>query len=259
VLGTYRNIVATGALPIALTNCLNFASPESPEIMGQIVASIEGISEAAKNLDFPIVSGNVSLSNQTNERCIKPTPAIGGVGIIKDALKACNYKLKNEEEFIFVIGGTKGHLQNTLYANVIEKHFGGLVPEVNFKEELLNSKFIREAILKGFISASAAVLDGGIIGKLCKMSLASNNNIGFTLNLEEKTEGLSLIEYLFAEDSARFVLTVPKEFSTKFIEMAIEAGVLYSHIGFTIKDEIEINSRFKISIEELRKINKVKS
>ena len=258
VLGTYRNIAATGALPLALTNCLNFASPESPEVMGQIVASIEGISNAAKNLDFPIVSGNASLSNQTNDRCIKPTPAIGGVGIIKDALKACNYKLKNEEEFIFVIGATKGHLQNTLYANVIEKHFGGLVPEVNFKEELLNSNFVKDAVVGGFVSASAAVLDAGIIGKLCKMSLSSNQNIGFALNLKEKTEGLSLIEYLFAEDSGRFILTVPKEFSTKFIEMAIERGILYNHIGFTIKDEIEINSYLKISVEELREVNKVK-
>lgn len=258
VAAVYRSLCAVGTKPIAITNCLNFASPENPRIMGQIVASIEGISEAAKALDFPVVSGNVSLYNQTNESAIKPTPAIGGVGISEDYFRACNYKLKQEEDFIFVIGETNGHMVNTLYANEVEGIKGGACPKVNLLLEKQNADFVRLQIQEGIVSACANVLDGGLLGSLCEMSLASDLKIGFSLQLNDSNlMGLSLIEYGFSEDSGRFICSVPKQYSVKFIENAVEAGVIYSHIGFTCADVIQINSKYLLSIEELKKVNKI--
>lgn len=257
VAATYRNISAVGAKPLAITNCLNFANPEIHEVMGQIVASIEGISKAAKALDYPVVSGNASLYNQTNERGIKPTPAIGGVGVMADYLKSCTYELKNEEDFIFVLGETKGHIINTIYAEVVEGTKGGACPKVDLVAEKETSDFVRNQIEQGLISACASVLDAGILGTLSEMALASNGEIGASLMLEGRTEGLSLIKYLFSEDSGRFICTIPKEFSTIFIENAVNASVVFSHIGFTIKDIIEIDAKYSISLEELKKLNKV--
>lgn len=256
VAAVYRNISAAGAKPLAITDNLNFANPEIPEIMGQIVASIEGISEAAKALDFPVVSGNVSLYNQTNERSINPTPTIGGVGMMKDYLKSCTYELKNEEDFIFVIGQTKGHLINTIYAQKIEKIKGGACPKVDLSEEKQNADFVRKAIENGLISACASVLDAGILGTLTEMSLASETGIGASLNLEGKTGNLSLISYLFSEDSARFLCTVPKEFAPDFTNFAINEGIVATQIGFTIKDFIEILGLPAISLKDLKSINK---
>jgi phosphoribosylformylglycinamidine (FGAM) synthase-like enzyme len=241
VSATYRSISAVGAKPLALTNCLNFASPEVPEIMGQIVGSIEGISKAAKVLNYPVVSGNVSLYNQTNERAIKPTPAIGGVGVMDDFLKAITYELKNEEDFIFVVGETKGHIINTIYANEIEGIKGGSCPSVNLQEEKANSDFVRMQIEEGLLSACGNVLDGGILCTLTEMALASKDGVGVVLNLEGKTAGLSLIKYLYSEDSGRFICTVPKEFSGSFIENALKHNVVLTHIGFTAKNIIEVN------------------
>ena len=252
VSATYRNISAVGAKPLAITNCLNFASPEILEVMGQIVRSIEGISEAAKALNYPVVSGNVSLYNQTNERQIKPTPAIGGVGVMKDRIKSCTYELKQEEDFIFVIGETKGHIINTIYANEIEKVKGGACPKVDLKEEKLNSDFVRSQIEDGLLSACASVLDGGILCTLAEMSLSSKDKkIGISLNLVEKTGGLSLIKYLFSEDSARFICVVPKEFSTNFIQNATNHNIVLTHIGFTIANSIEVNGS-EILIKDLQ-------
>ena len=256
VAAAYRNLSAVGAKPLALTNNLNFANPEIPEIMGQIVASIEGISEAAKTLNFPVVSGNVSLYNQTNERSIKPTPTIGGVGIMKDYLKSCTYELKSEEEFIFVIGETKGHIMNTIYAQYVEGISGGATPPVNLNDEKQNSDFVRKAIENGLLSACASVLDGGILSTLAEMSLVSQSNIGASLNLEEKTANLSFVQYLFSEDNARFLCTVPKEFAPDFINLTVEEGVVATQIGFTTKDVIEISGLSGIKISELKEANK---
>lgn len=252
---TYRNLCAVGATPLAITNCLNFGNPEIPEIMGQIVASIDGISESAKILDYPVVSGNVSLYNQTNEICIKPTPVIGGVGIMKDSLKVCSSGFKSEEEFIFLIGETKGHITNTVYANVIENLSGGMCPAIDLETEKLNGHFIRKQIENGFITACSSVSDGGMLCTVSEMIINSKNNIGASLMLEGKTASLSLMEYSFSEDASRYVCTVPKSLSVKFFENLINEGIIYTHLGFTCKDVFEINSKFKISIEELRTIN----
>ncbi len=251
VASTYRNISAVGAKPLAITNCLNFASPEVPEIMGQIVASIEGISEASRVLDYPVVSGNVSLYNQTENRPIKPTPAIGGVGVMADFIKSCTYELKQEEDFIFVVGETEGHIINTIYANEIEKITGGACPKVNLESEKSNADFVRGMIEEGNLSACASVLDGGILCTLTEMALAGRRNIGFTLNLMEKTGGLSLIKYLFSEDSGRFICTVPKEFGEAFTSKAMEQNIVITHIGFTAENVIDVNG-MEIGLKDLK-------
>jgi phosphoribosylformylglycinamidine (FGAM) synthase-like enzyme len=241
VASTYRNISAVGAKPLAITNCLNFASPEMPEIMGQIVASIEGITEASKKLDYPVVSGNVSLYNQTENRPINPTPAIGGVGVMKDFIKSCTYELKTDESFIFLVGETKGHIINTIYSNEIEKIKGGACPKVNLETEKANADFVRNMIEEGILSACASVLDGGILCTLTEMALAGKNDIGFTLNLAEKTGGISIIKYLFSEDSGRFICIVLKEFAETFTAKAMESNIITTHIGFTTPSLIDVN------------------
>jgi phosphoribosylformylglycinamidine synthase len=255
---SYRNLCSVGAKPLAITNCLNFGNPEIPEIMGQIVGVIEGISEAAKALDYPVVSGNVSLYNQTNNSAINPTPTIGGVGIMKDYFKSCSSGFKQEEDFIFVIGETKGHMTNTFYATEIECVKGGVVPAVDLSAEKHIGNFIRESIQDCFINACSDVGNGGIAFTLAKMALNSENKIGCILDTTEKTAGLSLLKYMFSEDGARYICAVPKELSSAFIEKMMEEKIIFTQIGFTTKDIFELNSEFTISIEELKELNTFK-
>ena len=243
VLQTYGVISAGGGEPIAITNCLNFAAPTNPVIMGQIVNALEGMAEVCKMLDYPVISGNASLYNQTDDTPIKPTPTIGAVGIIKDYTKIVTNSIKNEEDMIFIIGETNGHLTNSLYAQICEGIEGGVIPHFNIVEEKQKADFVRSCVLNGLVSSSAFVAGGGILPTIYKMIAANEDNkIGAILDLENKTANLSLVHYLFAEDFGRYIVCVPKEKSIEFISKATENAIITTHIGFTGGSELIVNS-----------------
>ena len=241
---SYRNICATGATPLAVTNNLNFGNPEVPEIMGQFVECLEGMGKACKELNYPIVSGNVSLYNATNGNPISPTPVIGGVGLIQDINKATGIGFTSEDEIIYVIGKTNGHLGQSLFLREIAKQEKGDSPFVNLEEERKNGQFIRKCIDMKTISACHDISDGGIAVAVAEMALASN--------IGAKISGEDSAKFWFGEDQSRYIISTktPEEFE----KIADENNIEILKIGSTGGNEISINNN-NISIKTLLEIN----
>jgi phosphoribosylformylglycinamidine synthase len=253
---TYRNISAVGAKPLAITNCLNFGNPQKPEIMGQIVRSIQGITKACKELDYPVVSGNVSLYNETDGRAIKPTPAIGGVGLLTDSNKRCDTKFKKINDQIFVIGKTFGHISCSIYEREILKIENQKnPPKVDLTEEKKNSELVRELIGKDFINACHDISDGGLLVALFEMStreLGCNIDISSLKNNEISDEN----SILFGEDQSRYIITVSSENLKNFLKISEKNNASIFKIGEVIQDNINLNSE-KINVADLQKISQL--
>ncbi len=249
---TYRNISAVGGKPLAITNCLNFGNPQKAEIMGQIVRAIQGITEASKVLDYPVVSGNVSLYNETDGKAIQPTPAIGGVGLLKDFQKRCDLSFKMSGEEIFVIGKTQGHMNCSLFEREILKTESKTnPPKVDLLEEKKNSEFVRDLIENANIHACHDVSDGGILVALFEMC---SEKIGCDVNLE----GISIDadKFLFGEDQSRYIITLDSVMVSDFKKKAEKKGISVIKIGETIKDKIRI-ANSEVEVRELKKINEM--
>ena len=202
---TYRNISAVGGLPLAITNCLNFANPQRPQIMAQIVGCLHGMGDACRALDYPIVSGNVSLYNESKATgggsAILPTPAIGGVGLLADHDKMATIAFKNEGDEIFVLGGKGTHLGQSLWLREIAGQEAGDAPAVDLEAEAANGAAVRDWIGAGQVTAVHDVSDGGLLVALAEMALASGKGcqLDNTLNTAEA----------FGEDQGRYVVTAP--------------------------------------------------
>jgi phosphoribosylformylglycinamidine (FGAM) synthase-like enzyme len=246
----YRNICATGGKPSALTNCLNFGNPTNPEVMGQIKGAIEGISTAAKALNTPVISGNVSLYNETDGNSINPTPTIGMVGIMQDYTKAIPNAISNEEQHIFLIGDLGYHLTNTTYAEVCEGVHGGAIPNIDLNIEKQTGEFLQKIIDERILFSCGDISHGGLLTALAKMCV--KGGVGANINLHH-VQGTELVSLLFNEDNARYICTVPKDRSIDFINKAIENNIIYTQIGFTTGKSICVNSVHEVSIEECKK------
>lgn len=242
---TWRNLTATGATPMAVTDNMNFGNPEKPEIMGQFVGCIEGMKEACLALDFPVVSGNVSLYNETNGQAILPTPTIGAVGLLEDASRAIGMGFVADGESIVIIGETKGHLGASLYLREIEGREEGSPPPVDLKTERLNGDFVREQILSGQISACHDVSDGGLLITIAEMALAGNT--GCAVNSPENTS--TLHAWAFGEDQARYIITTSE--ADALISSAKAAGVSATIIGSVGGDDFVLSGHGKMSVAEL--------
>lgn len=204
----WRNITATGARPLAVTDNLNFGNPEKPEIMGQFVAAIEGMGEACRVLDFPVVSGNVSLYNETRQpdsstRAILPTPAIGALGVLEDVTKAVGLGMAETSDLVLV-GETKGELGQSIWLREILGREEGAPPPVDLAAEKRNGDFVRKAILDGTVSACHDIADGGILVAVAEMVMASR--VG--CELESPTSGIRPEAFWFGEDQARYLVCV---------------------------------------------------
>ena len=176
----WRNLISAGSKPIAITNCLNFGNPEKEKNMGEFVECVQGINEASKFLDYPVVSGNVSFYNETKDKGIKPTPSIGGVGLLKNYKKMITMNFKEVNNLIIVIGKTEGHLEQSLFARDILNEKKGPPPEINLFNEKNNGETILKLIDKDFIKSAHDVSLGGIITAISKMSIYGKK--GFKLN-----------------------------------------------------------------------------
>lgn len=227
----YRNLSAVGARPLAITNCLNFGNPQRPEIMAQIVGCLEGMADACRALDFPIVSGNVSLYNESKATgggsAILPTPAIGGVGLLDDWRKSASIGFKAEGETIFVLGGMEGHLGQSLWMLEIAGRRAGKPPQIDLEAERRNASFVREVIEEGLVTAVHDVSDGGLAVALAEMALAGNmgaTKSGFL-------GPLSASAVIFGEDQGRYVVTTRD--ADELASKAEAAGVRATPIGET--------------------------
>lgn len=256
VVETYRNISATGATPLAITNCLNFGNPERPDIMGQFVGCLEGMGKASRALNYPVVSGNVSLYNETNGTGIFPTPAIGGVGVVKDISQTATIGFKTDGQSIYILGKTVGHLGCSLYLrDVIGKASTdlGAAPKVNLNAEKAHGDFIRMAIRGGLTNTVHDVSDGGLLVAIAEMALAGN--IGFDITLDSDIPAHAL---WFGEDQGRYVFCVD-EAKQDDLSAAIEkaekvekTGLFIRKLGKTGGKELTLDGRALISIKELR-------
>ena len=242
----WRNLTAVGATPIALTNNLNFGNPERPRTMGQLVGCVEGMAEAARALDFPVVSGNVSLYNETNGEPILPTPVIGGVGLLADLAAMATLAFKEPGEVIILIGKTSGWLGASLYLQEIEHCEDGAPPPVDLTAERRNGDLVREMISARLVSACHDVSDGGLLVAVAEMALAGD--VGATI--EMPVEDIAPHAWLFGEDQARYIVTTSDEQTV--LKATADAGVTARTIGRTDGWSLTVGRGCTISITELR-------
>lgn len=250
----WRNLTAVGATPLAVTNCLNFANPQRPEIMGQIVGCLDGMGQACRALDFPIVSGNVSLYNESKATgggsAILPTPAIGGVGLMPDWRQAATIAFKRTGDIVLAVGERGGHLGQSLWLRECHGREDGPPPPVDLTAERRTGDFIRASIRQGWITACHDVADGGVAVALAEMALAGD--IGVMVN-EEQPFGIA--GSFFGEDQGLYLVTVCDTCLADFLDAANRADVPVDPLGRTIKDRIVFElpeSDFSVTLAELR-------
>ncbi len=249
---SWRNLISVGAKPIAITNCLNFGNPEKEKNMGEFVECIEGITEACKYLDFPVVSGNVSFYNETKDKGIKPTPTIGGVGLINDYNKMITLGLKEKGNYVLVIGKTEGHLDQSIFAKEILSEKKGPPPNIN----LFNEKNIGETILKlihkKLILSCHDVSLGGILTAISKMCIMGNKGI-----IINPIKGLmNKFEYFFGEDQGRYIVELTKKNYKEFKEILKENSVYFEELGTVHENLIKFDNDINLTIDELEDVNK---
>ncbi len=248
---SFRNLISVGAKPIAITNCLNFGSPENEENMGEFVECVQGIGEAAEYLKFPVVSGNVSFYNQTKDEGIKPTPSIGGVGLIKDYNKMITMDFKEVDNIVLVIGKTEGHIDQSLFARNILDEKNGPPPEINLFNEKNNGETLLKLINSDLVQSAHDVSVGGIITAVSKMCIKGNKGI----NLKKPKYLINEIEYFFAEDQGRYIIEITKKDLKKVTDILNKNAVHFDELGTVNENELFINEKTKVTIDELKTSN----
>jgi phosphoribosylformylglycinamidine synthase len=249
----YRNLSAVGAKPLATTDCMNFGNPQRPEIMGQFVGCITGMAEACRALDMPIVSGNVSLYNETKNEdgtgsAILPTPAIGGIGLLADWSRSATIAFKNEGDDIWLIGNTQGHLGQSIWLREIAELEEGPPPPVDLEAERRHGDFIRDAIAEDLVTAVHDLSDGGLLVALAEMALAGDKGAAFErLHLPEG----DLHPMLFGEDQARYLVTASN--SDPLTRAMAAAGIPHRFIGSVGGDAITVGDAAAVPLAALRR------
>jgi phosphoribosylformylglycinamidine synthase len=240
----WRNLSAVGATPLAVTDNLNFGNPEKPEIMGEIASAVDGIAEACRTLDFPVVSGNCSLYNETNGEAILPTPAIGAVGLLKNVNRMATIAFKREGDVILLIGETKGHLGQSIYLREIEGMEAGATPPVDLAIEKKNGDFVRTLIEAGRADTVHDLSDGGLLVALAEMAMPAR--IGAKIALPGTGDAIA---FLYGEDQARYlVVTADAE---RILVDAKAASVPATLLGYTGGDKIAVEGAGEIAIAAL--------
>ncbi len=244
----WRNITAVGGLPLAITDNLNFGNPERPDVMGQFVGCIRGIGEACRALSFPVVSGNVSLYNETNGVGILPTPAIGGVGLLDDVSVHATIAFKAAGESVVLVGDTTGHVGQSAWLRDVCGREEGAPPPVDLATEKRNGDFVRGLITSGRVNTVHDLSDGGLAVGLAEMALAGR--IGATV--APPTGAPVAHGFWFGEDQARYLLATPSGEAERILAEAKAAGVPAVVIGTTGGDALTLGAETPISLQTLR-------
>ena len=249
VVETWRNLVAVGADPLAITDNMNFGNPERPEIMGQFVGSCRGMAEACRVLDYPVVSGNVSLYNETNGVGIPPTPAIGGVGLIPDTAHMADLALKRDGDLLVVIGREAGWLGQSIYQQMSTGKLEGAPPSVDLADELKAGRLIRSLIREGKTSAVHDCSDGGLLVAIAEMALAGDRGVE-VFPYEGKLPAHAI---WFGEDQGRYVIAIDPSRTEEILErarlLALPARIVGRVSG---GDRISMKGETWLPLDELR-------
>jgi phosphoribosylformylglycinamidine synthase subunit PurL len=244
----WRNLNAVGATPLGVTDCLNFGSPERPEIMGQLVGAIAGMAEACTALSFPVVSGNVSLYNETSGAAILPTPAIGGVGLIDNVARTATIAFRDAGDALVLIGETAGHLGASVYLREILGRDEGPPPPVDLAAEKRNGELVRRLIAESLVTAVHDCSDGGLLVALAEMAMAGDMGAEIALPPLQ----VPAHAFLFGEDQARYVVACAAGDLDTVLRAAQAAGVPAVHLGATCGDALTIDGFPPIYVADLR-------
>jgi len=242
----FRNLSAVGAEPLATTDNLNFGNPEKPEIMGQFVFAIKGIGEAVESLSMPIVSGNVSLYNETNGQAILPTPTIAAVGLIEDVNATAKIGGAQDNDVVFLIGTEAEHLGQSIYMRECLGLEEGPSPPVDLMTERMRGEFVRVAIGSGEITSCHDISDGGLAIALAEMCMASSK--GMKIDLQSSSPHAAL----FGEDQSRYLLTMSSDYADMFAANAEGSGVFFVRLGTVGGDRLTIGEYVSQSVEDMK-------
>jgi len=245
---SWRNLCAVGADPLAITDNMNFANPERPEIMGQFVGSVRGMAEACRALDYPVVSGNVSLYNETSGVSIPPTPAIGGVGVVPDVALTAGIGLNRDGDLLIVIGREAGWLGQSLYQQMFAEKLEGAPPPVDLADELKAGRLVRALIREGKVSAVHDCSDGGLLVTVAEMALAGN----FGAELFPYEGKLPVHAVWFGEDQGRYVVSAHPNRAEEVVERARLLALPARIVGKVGGERLALKGDTWLPLDELR-------
>ena len=244
---SYRNVAASGAVPLAVTNCLNFGSPEDPAVMWQFAEATRGLADGCLQLGIPVTGGNVSFYNQTGDTAILPTPVVGVLGVIQDVARRTPMAWAGKGERIFLLGDTFDELAGSEWANHVHGHLGGLPPKVDLELERLLGEVLIAASSEHMIVAAHDISDGGIAQALVEMALHSR--LGARIRIPDDVDPFV---FLFSESAARAVVAVSNEQAVAFIDFCTHLGLPATEIGLvTAGAALEFSELFAIGLDEL--------
>lgn len=244
----YRNVAVTGAEPIAITDCLNFGSPEDPDVMWTFVEAIKGLVDGCRELGVPVTGGNVSLYNQTASEPILPTPTVGVLGVIDDVATRIRSGFTHPGDAIVLLGATREELSGSIWADTLhDGHLGGMPPQVDLTAEQGLARVMRTAATEGLLTSSHDLSEGGLAVALVESAL--RNGCGFAVTLPTDDATVSL----FSESAARAVVSLSGNRLARFEELCTEHGVATARLGeVTGEDEAEFVGAFTVSLDEVR-------
>ncbi|TBO59237.1 phosphoribosylformylglycinamidine synthase subunit PurL [Streptomyces kasugaensis] len=243
----YRNVAATGAKPLAVSDCLNFGSPEDPAVMWQFAEAIRGLADGCLEMGTPVTGGNVSLYNQTGEAAIHPTPVVAVLGVIDDISRRTPIAFADEGHLIYLLGDTKEELGGSAWSQVVHDHLGGLPPAVDLGREKLLAEILISASRDGMVDAAHDLSDGGLIQALVESCLRGGKGARIVV-----PDGVDPFVLLFSESAGRAIVAVPRSEELRFNDMCGARGLPVTRIGVIDGTEIDIQGQFSIPLSELK-------
>ncbi|MCC2275167.1 phosphoribosylformylglycinamidine synthase subunit PurL [Streptomyces sp. ET3-23] len=244
---SYRNVAATGARPLAISNCLNFGSPEDPAVMWQFAEATRGLADGCLELGTPVTGGNVSLYNQTGDTAIHPTPVVAVLGVIDDVNRRTPMAFREEGQLLYLLGDTREELGGSAWSQVVHDHLGGLPPKVDLARERLLAEILISASRDGMIDAAHDLSDGGLIQAVTESCLRGGKGARLVL-----PDGMDPFVQLFSESAGRAVVSVPRSEELRFTDMCEARGLPAVRIGVVDGDSVDVQGQFSLPLEELR-------
>ena len=245
----YRNVATTGARPLAVTNCLNFGSPEDPSVMWQFAEAVRGLADGCQQLGIPVTGGNVSLYNQTGTSPILPTPVVGVLGVIDDVTRRTPMALTGDGSQLYLLGDTRDEFGGSEWANTVHGFLGGHPPKVDFAREKLLADILINASRDGLIDAAHDLSDGGLFAALAEACLRDHSGVRIVV-----PDGIDPFVFLFSESAGRAIVAVPRTEEVRFTDMCTARGLPAVRIGVLdiLESAIEVQGQFRIPLVELR-------
>ncbi len=244
---SYRNVAASGAQPVAITDCLNFGSPEDPDVMWQFVEAIKGLVDGCQQLGTPVTGGNVSFYNQTGDTPILPTPTVGMLGVIEDVARRHRTGFVHSGDAVLLLGRTREEMSGSAWAGALHNHLGGIPPAVDFGAEQALAAVLIAAAEEGLLSSAHDVADGGLAQALVESALRHNLGVALTL-----PDGDPTVQ-LFSESTARALVSLPATSHRRFVQLCREHNVPVERLGEVLDDQVlEVVGEFSLPLDEIR-------